>query len=117
MLTLMLDLHYKGLGLVIQHVGKENTQQITSEYDHQILLSFLVYAYNYLNQRHVNAQAPNFIPQNNHKSIWPFGDWRRNGIVSGEKAIESLLDQKSGGQRVQRSTCVVEIAWITIFLC
>jgi hypothetical protein len=69
MLTLMLDLHYKGLRLVIQYVGKEKTQQITSEYDHQILLSFLVYAYNYLHQSDVNAQAPNFIPQNNHKFI------------------------------------------------
>ncbi len=81
------------------------------------MLSFLVYTNNYVNQSDVNAEAPNFIPQNNHKSIWPFGYWRRNGIISGEKALESLLDHESGGQRMQRSTCVVEIAWITIFLC
>ncbi len=101
--------------MVIQYVGKEKTQQITSEYDHQILLSFLVYAYNYLNPSDVNAQAPNFYPQNIHNSIWPFGDWKKNGIVSGEKAIESLPDQKNDRQRVQRSIGVVEIAWITIF--
>ncbi len=112
-----LDLHYKRLGLVIQYVGKEKTQQITSEYDHQTLLSFLVYAYNYLNPSDVNAWAPNFIPQNNHKFIWPFGDWRRNGIISGEKVIESLLDQESNKQKVQRSIGVVKIAWIAIFLC
>ncbi len=29
--------HYKRLGLVNQFVGKEKTQQITSEYDHQTL--------------------------------------------------------------------------------
>jgi hypothetical protein len=55
MLALMLDLHYKRSGFVIQYVGKEKTQQIISEYDHQTLLSFLVYAYNYLNPSDVNA--------------------------------------------------------------
>ncbi len=61
---------------------------------------FLVYAYNYLNPNDVNAQAPHFIPQNNHKFIWRFGVWRKNGIISGEKTIESLLDQKSDRQKV-----------------
>jgi hypothetical protein len=69
MLALMLDLHYKEWRLVIQYVGKEKTQQITSEYDHQTLFLFLVYAYNYLNPSDENTQAPNFIPQNNHKSL------------------------------------------------
>jgi hypothetical protein len=25
-----------------------------------------------------------------YKSIWPFGNWRKNGIISGEKTIESF---------------------------
>ncbi len=32
MLCMMLDPHYKGLGLVIQFVGKERALQITIEY-------------------------------------------------------------------------------------
>jgi hypothetical protein len=32
MLCMMLNPHYKGLGLVIQFVGKERALQITSEY-------------------------------------------------------------------------------------
>jgi hypothetical protein len=33
MLAMMLYLHFKGLGLVIQYVGKERTLHIASEYD------------------------------------------------------------------------------------
>ncbi len=34
MFAMMLDLYYKGLGLIIQFVGKRRTLQITSEHDH-----------------------------------------------------------------------------------
>jgi hypothetical protein len=33
-LCMMLDPHYKDLGLVIQFVGKERALQIVNEYDH-----------------------------------------------------------------------------------
>jgi hypothetical protein len=33
MLAMMLDPHFKRLGLLIQYVGKERTLQIASEYD------------------------------------------------------------------------------------
>jgi hypothetical protein len=33
MLAFMLDFQYKGLGLVIQYVGKQNALHIGSEYD------------------------------------------------------------------------------------
>jgi hypothetical protein len=33
MVALMLDFQYKGLGLVIQYVGKTNAFHIASEYD------------------------------------------------------------------------------------
>jgi hypothetical protein len=33
MFAMMLDLYYKGLGLIIQFVGKHKTLQITNEHD------------------------------------------------------------------------------------
>jgi hypothetical protein len=45
MLNMMLDMHLKGLGLVIQYVGKERTQMITCEYDKYVLFPFLSHAY------------------------------------------------------------------------
>jgi hypothetical protein len=47
MLCMMLDLCYKGLGLAIPFVGKERRWQIVGEYDRWVLLSLLVFAYNF----------------------------------------------------------------------
>lgn len=47
MLCMMLDACYKGLGLAIQFVDKERAWQIIGEYDRFILLSLLVFAYNF----------------------------------------------------------------------
>jgi hypothetical protein len=44
MLAIMLDPRSKGLGLVIDYVGKERTFQIAWEYDRQVLFPFLVCA-------------------------------------------------------------------------
>jgi hypothetical protein len=60
MFTMMLDPHYKGLGLVIQNVGKERALQIASEYDKAILFSLLFYAYKFLNPTNVSERVPNF---------------------------------------------------------
>jgi len=60
MLTMMLDLCYKGLGLVIQNVGKEMALQIASEHDKTILFPLLVCAYKFLNPTNVNEKNPNF---------------------------------------------------------
>jgi hypothetical protein len=49
MLALMLDPRFKGLGLVIQYVGKEKTLKIASHYDTQVLFPLLVCAYKVLN--------------------------------------------------------------------
>jgi len=49
MLAKMLDSHFKGLGLVIQYVGKEGVFQVASDYDTQVLFPLLVYAYKILN--------------------------------------------------------------------
>jgi hypothetical protein len=38
----MLNPYYKGLGLIIQFVGKKIVLQIASEYDHQFLLPLLI---------------------------------------------------------------------------
>jgi hypothetical protein len=44
MLDMMLDPHYKGLGVVIQYVGKNKVLQIVGEYDKLVLFPFLVCA-------------------------------------------------------------------------
>jgi hypothetical protein len=45
----MLDPCFKGLGLVIQYVGKEKTTLIAGEYDIYVLFLLLVHAYRILN--------------------------------------------------------------------
>jgi hypothetical protein len=49
MLAMMLNPCFKGLGLVIQYVGKERTLHIVGEYDCQVLFPFIICAYKYLN--------------------------------------------------------------------
>jgi len=49
MLALMLDPQYKGLGLVIDYVGKEQALQTKGEYEKQVLFPLLVCAYMVLN--------------------------------------------------------------------
>ncbi len=60
------------------------------------MFPFLVCAYIPSN---VGAQAPSFIPQNSMLSLGnktsTIGDWRKHGIVSGERTIESFQDQKN----------------------
>jgi hypothetical protein len=56
MLALMLDPCFKGLGLVIQYVGKEKTFQVTSDYGIQVLFPFLVCAYKVLNPTKANER-------------------------------------------------------------
>ncbi len=60
MLCMMLDPHYKGLGLVVQFVGKERTLQITSEYGCQVLFPLLIFAYNFLNPSDAGIGVSNF---------------------------------------------------------
>ncbi len=46
---MMLDPHFKGLGLVIQCVGKEKADLIAGEYDRYVLFPLLIHAYKFLN--------------------------------------------------------------------
>jgi hypothetical protein len=57
MLALMLDPHFKRLGLVIQYVGKERTLEVVGDYDIQLLFPLLVCAYKVLNP--INASERN----------------------------------------------------------
>jgi hypothetical protein len=61
MLCMILNPCYKGLGLNIQFVGKERTLQIAAEYDHQVLLPFLIFAYNFLNPSDAGIGSFSFI--------------------------------------------------------
>jgi hypothetical protein len=45
----MLDPHFKGLGPIIQYVGKEKTHLIIGQYDRYVLFSLLVHVYKVLN--------------------------------------------------------------------
>jgi hypothetical protein len=68
MLTMMLEPHYKGLGLVIQNGGKERALQIASEYDRAILFSLLFCAYKFLNPTNVNERVPNFASESSQST-------------------------------------------------
>jgi hypothetical protein len=56
----MLNPCYKGLGVVIQFVGKERALQITSEYDRQFSLPLLISTYNFLNPSDIGVGASSF---------------------------------------------------------
>jgi hypothetical protein len=60
MLCMMLEACYKGLGLAIQFLGKERAWQIVSQYDRWVLLSLLVFAYNFLNPSDAGVKTPSF---------------------------------------------------------
>ncbi len=60
MLCMMLNPCYKGLGLVIQFVGKERALQIASEYDCQFFLPLLLSTYNFLNPNDTSVGASSF---------------------------------------------------------
>jgi hypothetical protein len=55
----MLDPHFKGLGLVIQYVGKERVFQVVSDHDIQVLFLLLVCAFKVLNL--TNASESNAV--------------------------------------------------------
>jgi hypothetical protein len=61
---MILNPHYKGLGLAIQFLGKERALQIVSEYNHQVLFPFLIYAYNFLNPNDACVGASSFTSYN-----------------------------------------------------
>jgi hypothetical protein len=63
MLAMMLDLHYKGLGLVIQYVGKEKAFQIADEYGKLVFFPLLEYAYKVLNPIEINEKPPTSTSQ------------------------------------------------------
>jgi hypothetical protein len=65
MLALMLDPHFKGLGLVIQYVCKEKVLEVANDYDIQVLFPLLVCAYKVLNptnasERNAGGSTPKF---------------------------------------------------------
>jgi hypothetical protein len=49
MLNLMLDPRFKGLGPIIQYVGKEEAHLLIGEYDKYVLFLWLVHVHKVLN--------------------------------------------------------------------
>jgi hypothetical protein len=72
-LSMMLDPCYKGLGVVIQYVGKEKTMQILGECDRYVLFPFLVHAYKNFNPI-VTTQvvAPSIMNSEEGTSLYDF---------------------------------------------
>ncbi len=64
MLCMILDPHYKDLGLAIQFLGKERALQIASEYNHQVLLPPFISACNFLNPNDASVRASSFTSYN-----------------------------------------------------
>jgi hypothetical protein len=58
MLALMLDSEYKGLGLVIDYVGKQRAFHIVGDYDREALFMLFFYAYKILNLTNANEKSP-----------------------------------------------------------
>jgi hypothetical protein len=52
----MLDPSFKGLGLIIQYVGKERTLQVVGDYEIHVLFLFLICAYKVLNPTNVSER-------------------------------------------------------------
>jgi hypothetical protein len=96
MLTMMLDPRYKGLGLVIQNVGKEKAFQIASEYDRAILFPLLVCAYKFLNPTNVSERIPNFALESSQStSFYDLMEIDEDmAFVSGEGTIYPFQDQE-----------------------
>jgi len=58
MLALMLDPHYKGLGLVIRYVGKQRVFHVIDKYDKEVLFLLFLCAYKILNLNNANEKGP-----------------------------------------------------------
>ncbi len=69
MLALMFDPWYKGLGLVIDYIGKKWALQIVREYDRQVLFMFLVCAYKVLNPSNTCERALGSFTSQNSQTI------------------------------------------------
>jgi hypothetical protein len=88
MLVMILDFCYKGVKLVIQYVSKERVLHIASEYDHQVLLPFLVRAHHFLNPNDVGVGTPNCFASLNIKSTSLYDTMETN------KEMASLIVKK-----------------------
>ncbi len=69
MLALMLDLWYKGLGLVIDYSGKERDFQTVGKYDREVFFPLLVCAYKVLNPSDTCERALGSSTSQNSQTI------------------------------------------------
>jgi hypothetical protein len=111
MLALMLDPCFKGLGLVIQYVGKERTLQVASDYDTQVLFSFLVCAYKVLNPTNASEKnAGGSTSQSSQcSSLYDVMDTNEDMTLIGcERTTNPFQDQGGHKRGVQRPFGLVE---------
>ncbi len=105
---MMLDPYYKGLGLVIQFVGKERAFQITDEYDHHVLFPFLDSTYTFLNPCDANVGALNCASHNTKStSLYDF-------IESNEEMVTSVMKEQLNNlwiKKVTNGECKDPLAW------
>ncbi len=108
MLAMMLDLCFKGLGLVIQYVGKERALHIIREYDPQVLFPLLICAHKYLNPSDVSVGAPSFASQSiEPTSVYDF-------IKIDEDMTLSIVKEQLNHfriKKVMKEECKDPLAW------
>jgi len=119
MLAMMLDPRCKGLGLVMQYVGKERAFQILGEYDRLILFMFLVCAYKFLNLTNVSERVLYFASESSQStSLYDLMEIDENMTLSVVKEqlthfkIKKVIEEECKG-----SICMVESPWSTLFIC
>ncbi len=104
----MLDPYCKGLGLVIQYVGKERAFQILGEYDRLILFMFFVCAYKFLNPTNVSERVPNFALESfQSTSLYDF-------METDEDMTLSLVKEQLSHFRIKKvieEECKDPLAW------
>jgi hypothetical protein len=108
MLAMMLNLRYKGLGLVIQNVGNERAFQIPGEYDRLTLLPLLVCAYKFLNPTNVSEKVPNFaLESSQSKSLYDLME------IDEDMALSVVKEQSTHFRikKVIEEECKDPLAW------
>jgi hypothetical protein len=106
---MILDFCYKGVKLVIQYVGKERVLHITSEYDRQVLLPFLVRAHHFLNPNYVGVGTPNCFASQNIRNTSLYDTMETN------KEMASLIVKKQLNhfqvKKITEEKCMYPLAW------
>jgi len=109
----MLDPRFKGLGLVIQYVGKEKNTLIVNEYDRYVLFPLLVHVYRFLNLSTTNEIVVASIATNSEMNN--FGVRSLYDLMEiDEKMALSMVKEQLNHYRIRKVSdeeCKSLLAW------